>query len=759
MNTPNADAFLHVRGESRYIDDQPEPRGCLHAIPVVSPVARGALRRLDCAAVLAHPGIVAVLTAADVPGRNQVGGVIEDEPLLAEHDVHFVGQPVALVVADRPEAARAAAKSVRVEVAAEPPVLDPREALRRGELIGPPRTFACGDVDAAWASCAVVVEGRVESGAQEHVYLETQGALADLREDCGVRIISATQAPSNVQRIVARVLGLPMHRIEVEAPRLGGAFGGKEDQATVWAALAALAAFRLRRPVKIVLRRGEDLRWTGKRHPYSSDYRLGLSADGRMLAYEVVFHQNSGAAADLSTAILERTLFHATSSYYIPNVRATGYCCRTNLPPNTAFRGFGAPQAAFVMECALRHAARTLGVDAAELQRKNLLKEGDAFPFGMTARRCLARRCWETLERHGDLSRRQEEVARFNAAHPLEKKGLAVMPVCFGISFTTTFLNQASALVHIYLDGSVGVSTAAVEMGQGVNTKIRCVAARVLGIDPAAVRIEATSTLRAANASPTAASSGADLNGHAVRLACEALRGRLLTAAAARLGLATANRLEIHDGRVFAEGRDAGLAWRELIDGCYRQRISLSAQAHYATPDIHFDRHTEKGEPFAYHAYGAALIEATVDILRGTGRIDAVRLVHDAGQSLHPLIDRGQIEGGLAQGIGWMTVEEILHSPEGRLLTDTLTTYKLPDLLSAPAEVDIRFLEDSPNPAGPFHSKAIGEPPFLYGIGAFFALQEAMRAYRPDLPPVFVAPLTSERIFMTLWGDDARPGP
>lgn len=757
MNTPNADALLHVRGESRYIDDQPEPRGCLHAIPIVSPVARGGIRRLDCTAVRAHPGVVTVLTAGDIPGRNQIGGVIEDEPLLAEHEVHFAGQPIALVVADRPETVRAAAKAARLEITPEPPVLDSREARRRGELIAPPRAFSCGDVDAVWASCAVVVEGRVESGAQEHVYLETQGALADLREDGGIRILSATQAPSSVQRIVARVLGLPMHRIEVEAPRLGGAFGGKEDQATIWAALAALAAFRLRHPVKIVLRRGEDLRWTGKRHPYSSDYRLGLSADGRLLAYEVVFHQNSGAAADLSTAILERTLFHATGSYYIPNVRATGYCCRTNLPPNTAFRGFGAPQAAFVMECALCHAARRIGVDAAELQSKNLLSEGDAFPFGMTARRCMARRCWDSLESTGDLARRREEVARFNATHRLEKKGLALMPVCFGISFTTTFLNQASALVHLYLDGSVGVSTAAVEMGQGVHTKIRGVAARVLGIDPAAVRLEATSTLRAANASPTAASSGADLNGHAVRLACETLRRRLLAAAAARLGLATADSLEIRDGRVFTEGRDAGLVWDELIDGCYRQRVSLSAQAHYATPDLHFDRRTEQGEPFAYHAYGAALIEATVDILRGTGRIDAVWLVHDAGQSLHPLIDRGQIEGGLAQGLGWMTVEEIRHSPEGRLLTDTLTTYKLPDLLSAPAAVDCRFLEDSPNPAGPFHSKAIGEPPFLYGIGAFFALQEAMRAYRPDLPPVFVAPLTNERIFMTLWGGDGAP--
>ena len=636
-------------------------RAALHAAVLASPVAHGRIVALDVEAARKRPGVAAVFTAADIPGQNQVGGIIPDEPLLAEGEVHYAGQPVAFVAAATPRQARQALAAIRLQIEELPPVLDPRQAAARGLLIAPPRTFVLGDVERAWPACAHVIAGRVESGGQEHLYLETQAAVAVPGEKDTLRVISATQSPSVVQRITARVLGVPMSQVVVEVFRLGGAFGGKEDQATAWAALAALAARQLRRPVKLVLNRGEDMRMTGKRHPYSSDFRIGLDPAGRILAYEVTFFQNAGAAADLSPAILERTLFHAANSYHIPNVRATGFSCRTNLPPFTAFRGFGAPQAMFVLEAAIFQAAEKMGVAPAELQEKNLLAEGDEFPFGQKAKNCRARRCWDEAAAVFDVTAARERVRRYNAVNAMSKKGLALMPVCFGISFTSTHLNQAGALVHVYNDGSVAVSTGAVEMGQGVNNKILQVAARTLGVSQGRLRMESTCTKRVANTSPTAASTGSDLNGKAVELACLEIRGRLLKVAAAALALAGPVDLEMRRESVYRAGEKTGLAWDALVQAAYLGRVSLSAQAHYATPGIHFDRAAEKGEPFAYHVFGTAVVEATLDALRGTGAVDSVRVVHDAGSSLNPQADRGQAEGGIVQGIGWMTLEELVY--------------------------------------------------------------------------------------------------
>jgi xanthine dehydrogenase large subunit len=444
----------------------------------------------------------------------------------------------------------------------------------------------------------------------------------------------------------------------------------------------------------------------------------------------VFFYQNAGCSADLSTAILERTLFHTTNAYFIPNVRATAASCRTNLPSNTAFRGFGGPQAMFVMESAIYKAAQTLGVEPSVIQKMNLLREGDMLPYGMRFQNHPLRQGWEDAEQRYDAAGLHKRAEKFNAEHRFEKKGVAMMPVCFGISFTTTFLNQASALVHVYTDGSVGVSTAAVEMGQGVNTKIRQVAAATLCIDPDRVRVETTNTSRIANTSPTAASSGADLNGNATRLACLSILARLEEVAASLL--------------------PAKLDWPELVAAAHARRINLTAHAHYATPKIHFDRTTEKGEPFLYHVTGTAIVEATVDCLRGTCRVDAVRIVHDLGRSLNLLVDRGQMEGGLLQGIGWMTMEEIQHDDNGRLLTDTLTTYKVPDMHCAPGIVEAHFIENPAGPGSVLGSKAVGEPPFMYGIGAYFAILSAMRAYRPALDAFFNAPLTSEKLLLKL---------
>jgi xanthine dehydrogenase large subunit len=747
------DSDLHTRGQTRFVDDLPEPEGLLHAVVLTSPAAHGRITRLDTGKGGKSEGILAVLTAADIPGVNQIGTLVADEPLLAEDRVHFIGQPVALILAESEQQARAALPQIELEIEELPAIVDPREAKARGELIVPPRTFCLGEVETTWKECDLVIEGTVDSGAQEHLYLETQGSMALPGERVGVRVISSTQSPTGVQRVIARLLDLAMHQVEVEVTRLGGAFGGKEDQATAWAALTALGAVILRRPVKLVLHRQEDMAYTGKRHPYTSDFRIGLNYDGQIMAYEVEFYQNAGAAADLSPAILERTLFHCAGSYSIPNVKATAYCCRTNLLPNTAFRGFGGPQGMFVIEAAIFKAAAALGINPADIQEKNLLAEGDIFPYGMAARRCSAPVCWGEAKSRYNYKKALARVEEFNNSHVLEKKGLAMMPVCFGISFTNTVLNQGGALVHIYTDGSVSVSTGAVEMGQGVKYKILEVAARVFSIDRKRVKVESTSTLRVANTSPTAASTGTDLNGKATELACRAILDRLKEVAVQELGEEDPAKVEILDEQVLYDGKKTKLNWDRLIPRVYTRRVNLSAQAHYATPGIHFDKEKEKGEPFSYHAYGTAVCEVTLDCLRGTYEVDAVRAVHDLGSSLVPDVDLGQAEGGIVQGIGWLTLEEVLYSDRGKLLTGTLSTYKVPDIYHIPRELDVHFLEHGENPLGVFNSKAIGEPPFMYGIGVFFALLAAIKAFRSGVDFHITAPMTPERVLMTLYRD------
>jgi xanthine dehydrogenase large subunit len=751
----NIELKSHVRGESLFVEDLPTPSETLHGVVFGSPVACGFIQELDCSKALASPGVTAVLTAQDIPGENQVGIILADEPLLAAQGVAYAGQPLALVLAGDIVSARAAAAKIEVRIDAFEPLLDPREAATEGELFHPPRTFRLGDTTKTWEDCAHIFSGSTQTGGQEHLCLETQSALALPGEHGGIRIWSATQSPTVVQSACAKVLGLPMNRVEVDVGRIGGGFGGKESQATPWAVMAALGAFTTQRPVKLVLDRMEDMRLTGKRHPYVSDFKIGLAEDLKILAYEVVFFQNGGAVADLSPAVLERTLFHATNSYYIPNVTAKAHGCRTNLPPNTAFRGFGAPQGMFVIEAAMAYAAEQLGVAAAEIQKLNLLTEGDQFPYGQKAAHCTVRPSWKEVETRFQPRLMLSKIDAFNRAHSHTKRGLAFMPICFGISFTKIHMNQAAALVHVYQDGSVGISTAATEMGQGVNTKLVQVAAVVLGIDPRRVKIETTNTTRVANTSPTAASSAADLNGKAVAKACKKVRRRLLRFAAQKLGHLDSEDvedIEIREEAVWHKGLQSKLVWEDLVLDAYLARISLSAQAHYATPGLDFDPQTEKGSPFAYHVYGTAVITATLDCLRGTYAIDAVRVVHDFGRSLNPIIDRGQMEGGIVQGIGWLTMEEVDHDEQGRLIANTLSTYKVPDLFSAPVTIETVFMEGEGSPLAIFKSKAIGEPPFLYGIGAYFAIRNAMRAFRPESDLPLIAPLTPERVLLGLYG-------
>ncbi len=736
----------HTRGESIFVDDIPEPKNMLHVAVFISNIPHGKIINLNIGEAEKYEGVVKVITAKDIPGENQLGRIIQDEELIAEEKVDFIGQPIVVVYAKTKEQANKAKDLISVEFDELPAIFDPREAAKKGALIAPSRTFTLGDVDSTWDSCETIVEGRVDSGGQEHVYMETQGCLAIPEEDGRLLLYSATQNPSTVQSTVSDILDYDMNKIEVDVKRIGGGFGGKEDQATAWAAICALGSYYTKQPVKLVLDRHEDMIVTGKRHPYSTDYKLGLDKDGKILAFTADYYQDAGAAADLSTAILGRTLFHVTNAYFIPNVRVTAYSCKTNIVPNTAMRGFGAPQAMFVIECILSHASEVSSIPVSVLQEKNLLNEGDQFPYGMQVEKTTARRSFSQViedSRFHDLVKEQEE---FNKESRFIKKGISIMPICFGISFTATHMNQAGALVNVYWDGSVGVSTGAIEMGQGVNMKIKTIAARALSIKPERIRIESTNTTRVINTSPTSASTGADLNGKATEIACKKIIERLLNVAAEKLGQGV---VSFENEIVLLNGKKTELTWENLVWSAYLSRVNLAAQAFYATPGIYFDSEKEKGKPFAYHAFGTAVTEASVDCLRGTYTIDKVHVVHDAGRSLNYLIDLGQVEGGLVQGIGWLTLEELQYE-NGKLISDSLATYKVPDIHFAP-EITVKFLEDVDNPYAVMKSKAIGEPPFMYGIGSYFAIKDAAQKFRNDKDWSYSAPLTPEKLLLYLY--------
>ncbi len=745
----NIDSHSHVRGDSVYLDDIPVVRGTLYACVFDSPVAHGKLKSIDTSEAEKCEGVFKVITAKDLIGENQIGGIVPDEPLLAEDEVHFQGMPIAVVLAESEELARKAAKKITVEIDEREPVTDPRVAAANGDLIVPSKKFVLGDTANAFNNCTHVFEGKTEQNGQEHLYIETQGAYAVPTENGGLKIYSSTQGPTAVQRAVCRVTGLQMHQVEVDVQRLGGGFGGKEDQANAWAGIVAVATQLTKRPVKYALHRMEDMRMTGKRHPYSSDYKIGLDADLKIVAYEASFYQNAGASCDLSPPVLERTLFHCTNSYYIPNVTATAYCCRTNLPPNTAFRGFGGPQGMFVIESAIAHAAEKLGVPAAEIQRRNLLETGDEFPYGQIAE-SEAITSWTQAESNFDFASLQKEADDFNANSKYFRKGVAMMPVCFGISFTKTPMNQARSLVHVYTDGSVAVSTGAVEMGQGVNTKMAQVAAKVFGLPIEQIKVHTTNTLRIANTSPTAASAAADLNGKATQIACETIRERLIEVAIPLVEAETAEAVTLNDGFVYRNGEKTSLSWQTLVMEAHLKRVNLSEHSHYATPGIGFDWATAKGHPFAYHVYGMAIVGVTVDCLRGRYEVDYVKCCHDFGTSMNTAVDLGQIEGGIVQGLGWVTMEEVVYDEKGKLRSNALSTYKVPDIYSVPKEMSVVPLETDLSNLAIFNSKAVGEPPLMYGIAAYFAIRNAVRAYT-DCSPAFDLPFTPEKVLMNLY--------
>ena len=746
----NIDSINHVTGKSVYLDDIPVLKGTLHAVVFGSPVAHGKIININYSDAQAIHGIERIITFKDIPGKNQIGGIIEDEPLFAGDYVHYHGQPIALIVAKDQHTARKALKLIDIKIEEQEAVTDPRIAKQKGLFLIPSRTFRMGNITQAWQECEYIFEGKVESGGQEHLYLETQGAYAYPVENGSIKIHSSTQGPTIVQKTAAKVLGIPMNRIEVDVARIGGGFGGKEDQATGFAAMVALASYIIKKPVKLSLHRSDDMRMTGKRHPYSSDFRIGLSKDYKILAFQTTMYQNGGAASDLSPAIMERTLFHSTNAYFIPNTEVTVYSCKTNLPPNTAFRGFGAPQGMFVIESAIAKAANELNIPARVIQKINLLMENDEFQYGQIARNVNINNCYQTIDKLYGIERIEKEINEFNNSNVLVKKGLAIMPVCFGVSFTNTRMNQARALVHIYQDGSVGISTGAIEMGQGVNTKMAQVASRVLSIDIKRIKLESTNTSRVANTSPTAASSGADLNGNALLIACNGLLKRLKSTAAEMLGC-NPDEIRILDEAVYRSGGKTNILWEKLVETAFLSRVSLTENGHYATPVINFDKSIEKGHPFSYHVYGTAIVTVTLDCLRGTYEVDDVLIVHDFGNSINPDIDMGQVEGGVVQGIGWLTMEEVIFNKDGMLLSNNLSTYKVPDIYSAPKVLECHALEAEGPELAILKSKAIGEPPFMYGIGAFFAIQNAIKAFNPNYKIEFNSPLTPEKVLMRLY--------
>ena len=746
----NIDSYTHLRGESIFVDDLMIRQDALIGLCFDAPKANGRIVQVDYSKAEAIEGVVRIFTYKDVLGENQIGGIIPDEPLWAEDEVHFWGQPIAFIVATSEAIAKKARVLIEIEIEEFPVITTAKEAKEKGSFINAPRSFNLGDTKSSFKDCDYVFEGETFSNGQEHLYLETQGCYVEPKENGDIKITSSTQGPTQVQKTAAKVLGIPMHKIEVDVTRLGGGFGGKEDQATPWAVMAAVAVQYLNRPVKYILNRHDDLRMTGKRHPYTSFFKIGLTKDLKIHAFEVEFLQNSGAAADLSPAIAERTLFHATNSYFIPNVQTTVYSCKTNLPPNTAFRGFGGPQGMFVIESAIAAAADNMGIDKSNIQECNLLVENNEFSYGQIATEVQAVKAWQTAKEKFNLEALQKETNNFNTVNFQTKKGISVMPIAFGISFTNTPMNHARALIHIYQDGSVGVSTGAVEMGQSVNTKMLQVAQDILGISADKLKLETTNTTRVANTSPTAASSTADLNGKAVEMACTNLIKRLQKIASNLLSKEPEN-ISFSENFVWIDAKKTTLTWGEVIAQAMLERVSLSENAHYATPIINFDKTKEKGHPFAYHVYGTAITSVTLDCLRGTYEIDAVHIIHDFGKSMNLGIDIGQVEGALAQGIGWMTMEEIAYSSDGKLLSNALSTYKVPDIFSAAKKVTVLPLETEGNSMAIKKSKAVGEPPLMYGIGTYFAIQHAVKSFNKNHKLQFNAPFTPEKVLMSLY--------
>jgi xanthine dehydrogenase large subunit len=745
-------ARKHVTGEAVYVDDMPGPPGLLHLYAAQCERAHARITRLDVTRVREAPGVVAVLTAADVPGVNDISPIgRHDDPIFAADKVEFCGQVLFAVAAESIAAARAAARLAIIEYEDLPPVLSAEQALAQRSFVLDSHVMRRGDAAAALAAAPHRLRGRLRIGGQDHFYLEGQVSLAVPQEDGDVLVYCSTQHPSEVQHLIAHALDRPSNAVTVEVRRMGGGFGGKETQAAQWAIIAALAAVKTGRPAKFRLDRDDDMIMTGKRHGFVVDYDVGFDAEGRIRAVDYTHLADCGFSADLSGAIADRAMFHADNAYYLDNVRITSHRCKTNKVSNTAFRGFGGPQGMMGAEQVIDAIARHLGKDPLEVRKANLYGHGErnVTPYRMTVEDNILPELIGELEAAADYRARREEIVRFNRASPYLRKGLALTPVKFGISFTTTHLNQAGALLHVYTDGSVHLNHGGTEMGQGLFIKVAQVVAEELQIDLDRIKITATSTGKVPNTSATAASSGSDLNGMAARAAAQTIKRRLIEFAAQRYGL-PAEEIQFLPNRVRIGAQE--IPFPDLVKQAWFGRVSLSATGFYATPKIHYDRDKAAGRPFYYFAYGAACSEVLVDTLTGEYKATRVDILHDVGASLNPAIDLGQIEGGFIQGMGWLTSEELWWDERGRLMTHAPSTYKIPACSDRPADFRMRIIEGRPNREDTvYRSKAVGEPPLMLAISVFRALSDAIASladYRalPDLD----APATPERVLMAI---------
>jgi xanthine dehydrogenase large subunit len=732
---PHESAARHVTGTALYTDDLVHrTKDVLHAYPVQVPHAHARITALRTERALDVPGVVRVLTGADVPGTNDAG-VKGDEPLFPA-EVMFHGHAVSWVLAETLEAARLGAIAVEVDVEPLPSYVTIADAIAAESFQGAMPRMERGDLDAGFAAAQHVFSGEFEFAGQEHFYLETHAALAHVDADGQIFVQSSTQHPTETQDIVAHVLGLRSHQVTVQCLRMGGGFGGKEMQPHGFAAVAALGATLTGRPVRLRLNRTQDLTMTGKRHGFHADWRVGFAADGRVLAYDVTLTADGGWSLDLSEPVLARALCHVDNAYWIPNVRVNGRIARTHKTSNTAFRGFGGPQGMLVLEDIFGRVAPILGIDPISLRRRNFYVDGQTTPYGQPVRHASrGTAVWDQVIDSADVPARLQRIAGFNAEHAHTKRGLAVTPVKFGISFNFTAFNQAGALVHVYKDGSVLVNHGGTEMGQGLHTKMLQVAATSLGVPLHKVRLAPTRTDKVPNTSATAASSGADLNGAAVKHACEQIRGRL-DAVAAALG--------------------RPVEWEELVRTAYLNRIQLFAAGYYRTEGLHWDSSVMQGSPFKYFAYGAAAAEVEVDGFTGAYRLLRVDIVHDVGDSLSPLVDLGQIEGGFAQGAGWLTLEDLRWdtgngATRGRLATQAASTYKLPSFSELPEVFNVTLLENATEDGAVFGSKAVGEPPLMLAFSVREALRQAAAAFGPAGTCVELAsPATPEAVYWAI---------
>lgn len=758
-NIHHDSSIKHVTGKSIYVNDIEQSRMLLGKV-VYSRYAHALVKELDISNALEVKGVHIILTAKDIPGKNQMGPVVHDELCLAENEVTFIGQAIALIAAETEEQLYEAESKIIINYAPLPAIVDLETAIEQNQLIAPPRLIKRGNPDETINTAPHVLSGTLKTNGQEHWYLETQTALAIPREDNEMLIYASSQNPSETQAIVAEVLGIPKHDVEVEVKRMGGAFGGKETQANHVAAWAALLAFKTKRPVKIHLFRDDDQIMTGKRHRFLSNYTIAFDDEGKILAYKVELNADAGAATDLTMAILERAMLHADNAYYLPNVEIIGKAYKTNLPSNTAFRGFGGPQGMAVIENAIDRIARYLKKDPLEIRKMNFYDEDycNITPYNQEIKLNRLPLLLEKIVTSSEYNRRRENINRFNKETLYKKRGMALTPVKFGISFTTAFLNQAGALVNIYTDGSILVNHGGTEMGQGLNAKIQQIAALELGVSREKIKVNATNTSKVPNTSATAASSGSDLNGMAVKNAIDKLKKRL-SPIAVELICQIYKTNDIKEVNIVFENNlvydkyypNFNISFLKLIQTSYFKQISLSATGFYKTPGIYFDREKGVGAPFYYFAYGMAVSEVEIDVFTGKCTLLRTDIIHDVGNSIIKGIDIGQVQGAFIQGVGWVTTEELKWNNNGYLLTHSPDTYKIPTIKDIPKIFNVELLENAPNIGTIRQSKAVGEPPFMLAFSVWLAIKDAISAIsNHKKEPQITIPMTSEQILLSI---------